>query len=155
MNCKSKRWLSVWCVLISPFSVLAADPPCQIGMVVRAGALNYDAKIKAFDAAKGLYKVEYVTGFKGDIEWLPPKGLKTCVATDIAIVPVPWFIGVWQLSTGGGGAWQKNQSTGSWRVVGLDVAGAPPIRISADGTFDWVIDHATTVKGPLAQGRTI
>lgn len=147
MNCKSKRWLSLWCVLLFPLSVLAADPACQIGMVVRAGAMNYDAKILAFDPVKGLYKVEYVKGYKGDIEWLPPKGLKTCSAGDISVINEPWFVGVWQLSTGGGGAWQKNPSTGSWRVVGLDTAGAPPIRISADGSFEWVINQTTTAKG--------
>jgi hypothetical protein len=116
-------------------------------MVVRAGALNYDAKILAFDAAKGMYKVEYVKGQKGETEWLPPKGLKTCTAPDIAAVPVPWFVGVWQLFTGGGGAWQKNPTTGSWKVSGLDAAGAPPIRISADGTFEWVINQTKTATG--------
>jgi hypothetical protein len=125
----------------------AENPPCQIGMVVRAGALNYDAKILAFNAANGLYKVQYVSGYKGDIEWVPPKGLKTCTAPAIASVPEPWFIGVWQLFTGGGGAWQKNPSTGSWKVVGLDAAGAPPIRISANGTYDWVINQTKTVAG--------
>ncbi len=65
----------------------------------------------------------------------------------IADVSVPWLIGVWQLVTGGGGAWQKNSVTNSWKVVGLDVAKAPPIRISVDGTFDWVIDDKQTVHG--------
>lgn len=147
MNCKIVQRLSMWLVLIFPLLVFAADPACQIGMVVRAGAMNYDAKIVAFDSAKGLYKVEYVKGYKGDTEWLPPKGLKTCVAADIATVPLPWFVGVWQLSTGGGGAWQKNPSSGSWHIVGLDTAGAPPIRISADGSFEWVINQTTTAKG--------
>lgn len=58
-----------------------------------------------------------------------------------------WFQGVWQLNTGGGGAWQKNPSTGSWKVVGLDVAGAPPIQIRADGSYEWVIDSKQTIKG--------
>lgn len=92
----------------------AAGPPCQIGMVVRAGALNYDAKILSFN---------------------PATGLKTCEAPEMAPVPVPWFVGVWHLTTGGSGAWAKNPSTGSWKVVGLDAAGAPPIRISADGSY--------------------
>jgi hypothetical protein len=134
-------------ILVLPTFAYAENPPCQIGMIVRAGALNYDAKILAFDVAKGLYKVQYVTGYKGDIEWVAPKGLKTCTAPEIASVTAPWFEGVWQLSTGGGGAWQKNSTTGSWKVVGLDTAGAPPIRINANGTYEWVIDHVKTVNG--------
>ena len=126
---------------------LPQDPPCQVGMTVRAGALNYDAKIVEFNAGTGLYKVQYVTGFKGDIEFLPPSDLKTCKAPPIAPVPMPWFHGVWQLNVGGGGAWQKNPTTGSWRVVGLDVAGAPPIRIAADGTYEWVINETQTIRG--------
>jgi hypothetical protein len=45
------------------------------------------------------------------------------------------------------GAWQKNSSTGSWKVVGLDSADAPPIRINANGTYEWVIDHVKSVNG--------
>ena len=124
-----------------------AMPACQIGMVVRAGALNYDAKILEFDTVKGLYKVQYVTGYKGDIEYLAPKSLKTCKAPEIAPVAETWFVGVWQLFTGGGGAWQNNPVTSSWKVIGLDSAGAPPIRIGADGTYEWVIDSSQTVSG--------
>ncbi len=139
--------LSILLFLLASSIASAQSPTCQIGMVVRAGALNYDAKILAFDAAKGLYKVQYVTGYKGDIEWVPPKGLKTCTAPDILAVAEPWFVGIWQLFTGGGGAWQKNPTTSSWKVVGLDAAGAPPIRISADGSYEWVINNTTTVNG--------
>jgi hypothetical protein len=125
----------------------SGKPPCQVGMVVRAGALNYDAKIVAIDAAKTMYKVQYVTGYKGDVEYLFPRDLKTCYAPDPAPVPEPWFIGVWQLSVGGGGAWAKNPVTGSWKVTALNVAGAPPIRISADGTYEWIIDQKQVVTG--------
>lgn len=122
-------------------------PPCVVGMVVRAGAMNYDAKILEFSEKTGLYKVQYVTGYKGEIEYVGPKGLKTCQAPPMVPVEVGWFAGVWQLNTGGGGAWMKNPTTGSWRVKGLDSAGAPPIRINGDGTYEWVIDHSVTVKG--------
>lgn len=125
----------------------AGTPGCQIGMVVRAGALNYDAKILEFNPETGLYKVQFVTGYKGDIEYVPPTGLKTCKAPDISPVPEKWFVGVWQLATGGGGAWAKNPTTGSWKVIGLDVAGAPPIKFDAGGSYEWVIDSATTVRG--------
>jgi hypothetical protein len=60
-------------ILVLPIFAYAENPPCQTGMIVCTGALNYDAKILAFDAAKGLYKVQYVTGYKGDIEWVSPK----------------------------------------------------------------------------------
>jgi hypothetical protein len=132
---------------VSQTSSASQKPPCQIGMIVRAGALNYDAKILEFNPANGLYKVQFVTGYKGQIEWDPPKSLKTCTAPDIAPVPESWFAGVWQLFTGGGGAWQKNPTTGSWKVIGLDVAGAPPIRIKQDGTYEWVIDATQTIAG--------
>jgi hypothetical protein len=141
------------CLLLTFASLSLADtkPACQIGMVVRAGVLNYDAKIVSFNPASGLYKVQFVTGYKGTIEWLPPADLKTCQAPPIAPVSEPWFIGVWQLVTGGGGAWQKNPVTNSWKVVGLDVAKAPPIRISADHTYDWIIDATKTAHGHWRQ----
>ncbi|WP_155121335.1 hypothetical protein [Bryobacter aggregatus] len=134
-------------LFLLPLMLCAQNPPCQIGMVVRAGALNYDAKILEFDAAKGLYKVQYVTGYKGEIEWLAPKSLKTCHAPAIAPVARGWFVGVWQLFSGGGGAYAKNAITGSWKVIGLDVAGAPPIAIQADGTYEWIIDSKKTIHG--------
>ncbi len=129
-------------------------PACEIGMVIRAGALNYDAKIIEFSKTTGLYKVQYVTGYKGDIEFVPPTGLKTCSAPSIAPVAEKWFVGVWQLFTGGGGAWQKNPTTNSWKVIGLDVAGAPPIRFSGDGTYEWVIDASQTIRGAWRTAAT-
>jgi len=134
-------------VFLLPIAVFAAGPPCSIGMVVRAGALNYDAKILGVEPSTGFYKVQFVTGYKGTIEYMPPRDLKTCIAPELAPVAVNWFHGVWQLSTGGGGAWQKNPTTGSWKVVGLDVAGAPPIRISPNGSYEWVIDSTQTIRG--------
>lgn len=112
-------------------------------MVVRAGALSYGARIVAFNPLSGLYKVEFVTGYKGTIEWMPPRDLKTCQAPPIAAVSLPWFTGVWQLVTVGGGAWQKNPVTNSRKVVGLDVAKAPPIRISADDGRDKILIERT------------
>ncbi len=141
--------LTAWLV---PGATPPQDPPCAIGMVVRAGALNYDAKILELNPVTGLYKVQYVRG--GDIEWVPPKDLKTCKAPAIASVPTTWFHGVWQLNVGGGGAWQQNASTGSWHVTGLDSAGAPPIRIAADGTFEWVINNAKTIRGRWRAAQT-
>ena len=148
---------SLLALVAASFAIAVAQQPmpaCQIGMVVRAGALNYDAKILAFDQVKGLYKVQYVTGYKGDIEYLAPRSLKTCKAPDIAPVSETWFVGVWQLFNGGGGAWQKNPTTNSWKVVGLNAAGAPPIRFDKDGSYEWVLDSTQTVKGKWRIAQT-
>jgi hypothetical protein len=140
-------WVPADHIRPAPAATSTGMPACQIGMVVRAGALNYDAKILALDQSTGLYKVQFVTGYKGDVEYVPPTGLKTCKAPDIAPVDEAWFVGVWQLFTGGGGAWQKNPTTNSWKVVGLDAAGAPPIRINQDGSYEWIIDQKQTITG--------
>ncbi len=140
--------LALFGVVLAVTGVFAVDPPCQIGMVVRAGATNRDAKILEFDAVKGLYKVQWVTGiYKGDIGWVPPSELKTCTAPAIAPVAQNWFVGVWQLFKGGGGAYAQNRVTGTWKVIGLDVAGTPPIGIKTDGSYEWVIDSKITVRG--------
>lgn len=124
----------------------AAGPPCKIGDVVRAGVLNYDAKIVEHNAAKGLYKVRYVTGYPGDVEWLPAKGLKTCTGVEAPAATESYFLGRWQLFTGGGGHWEKKGS-GDWHVKAGEVAKAPPLVIDKNGTYTWVIDSKTTVKG--------
>ena len=139
--------MKVLTAFLSAGIVFAAGPPCKIGDVVRAGALNYDAKIMEFDAAKGLYKVVYVTGYKGDVEWLAPKSLKTCTAPEIAAVKQEWFAGQWELFTGGGGAYVKSQTTGDWKAKALDVAKAPPLVILQDGTYVWKIDSTRTARG--------
>ena len=46
----------------------------------------------------------------------------------------------------GGGAWAKNPNSGSWKVVALDAAAGPPIRMNADGTFEWIIDQSQTIR---------
>jgi len=128
-------------------TALAQDPPCQVGMVVKAGSLNYNAKILEFISSSGLYKVQYVTGHPGEAAFVPPAGLKTCQAPPIAPVPLSWFQGVWQTFKGGGGAWAKNATSGSWKVVALDVAAGPPIRFNADGTYEWIVDQSQTLRG--------
>ena len=51
----------------------AAGPSCEIGTVIRAGALNYDAKIRKHDKARGLYQVEFVTASKAIENGFPRK----------------------------------------------------------------------------------
>jgi hypothetical protein len=126
----------------------AGLPPCTIGFVTRAGALNYDARIVAHDTAKGLYKVVYVTGFKGDEEWLPARGLKMCIGEAPAPVPQTFFVGTWDLFNGGGGVWvKKGADDHDPHVRALAAAQAPPLTLRDDGQYTWVIDSHTTVSG--------
>jgi hypothetical protein len=121
-------------------------PPCRVGSVTRAGALNYDAKILQYSAAKGLYQVRYINGYPGDEEWLPARGLKSCQGIDAAAVPLSFFAGTWDLFNGGGGAWMKSTKR-DWHVGRLDAAHAPPITLTGDGRYTWVLDSKTTIRG--------
>src|SRR3954469_20366600 len=105
----------------------ASGPPCAVGTVTRAGVLNYDAKIIKHDAKKGLYLVEFVTGYKGDREWLPASMLKTCTGEPPPEVTQDFYIGTWALWTGGGGAYVKKGN--DWHATWLDVAKAPPLTV--------------------------
>ena len=135
------------CALLLLPAARAADlPPCKIGDVTRAGVLNYDARIMEYNAAKGMYRVRYVTGYPGDEEWLPARQLKNCTGLVASGVPVSFFAARWELFTGGGGAYQK-QKSGDWHVKSLDAAKAPPLTIKTDGHYTWVIDVRTTVSG--------
>lgn len=125
-----------------------AKPPCTIGFVTRAGALNYDARIVAHDAAKGLYKVVYVSGFKGDEEWLPARGLKMCTGEEPGAVASGFFVGTWDLFNGGGGAWvKKSADDHDPHVRPLEAAHAPPFVVHGNGQYTWQLDSRTTVDG--------
>ena len=78
---------------------------------------------------------------------VPPSDLKTCTAPPIAPIAQNWFVGVWQLFKGGGGAYAQNRVTRTWKVIGLDVAGTPPIGIRTEGSYEWVTDSKSTVRG--------
>jgi hypothetical protein len=131
--------------LFAPAADAASGPPCAIGTVTRAGVLNYDAKILKHDAKKGLYLVEFVTGYKGDQEWLPATMLKTCTGEPPPEVKQDFYIGTWALWTGGGGAYVKKGN--DWKPTWLDAAKAPPLTVRKDGTYTWVIDSKTKVDG--------
>ena len=100
----------------------------------------------AHDAAKGLYKVVFVTGYPGDEEWLPASGLKSCTGAAPEAVTQAFFVGTWDLFIGGGGAWQK-KGTDDWHVGALDAANAPPLTIRGNGRYTWVLDSRTTTDG--------
>ena len=123
----------------------AAGPPCEVGTITRAGALNYDAKILKHDKARGLYYVEFVTGYKGDREWFAAPLLKTCTGEPAPPVTESYFPGTWHLWTGGGGAYVKKGN--DWHATWLDAAKAPPLTIRKNGTYTWTIDSKKTVEG--------
>jgi hypothetical protein len=122
----------------------AEKPACRVGTMTLASALNYDAKILQHDARKGLYLIRYLKS--GDEEWMPATGLKTCKGELPGPVPVSFFAGTWGLFTGGGGVWQKTNGV-DWHVRALDAAKTPPLTLSADGRYTWVLDSKTTVRG--------
>jgi len=126
------------------FCAQAAGPPCKVGDVVRAGVLNYDGKIIAHDAARGLYKVQRVSD--KSVEFLAADFLKTCTGQPPPPVTEAYFAGQWEMFTGGGGHYEKTNQR-DWHVVAGQVAKAPPLVIRKDGTYTWVIDSKTTVKG--------
>jgi hypothetical protein len=131
-------------------------PPCTVGFVTRAGALNYDARIVSHDPARGLYRVVFVTGYPGDEEWLVASDLKSCAGVPPPPVSLSFFAGTWDMFTGGGGAWQRKDAGSDWHIRALEGAKAPPLTIQADGSYTWVIDSQTTVSGqwhPAAAGE--
>lgn len=123
-----------WAALVLPAGAVAqTKPPCKVGDVVRAGALNYDAKILEYSAAKGLYRVRYVKGYVGDEEWVPARGLKTCQGIEPEPVALSYFFGRWELTLGGG-AYARQ-------------AEAPPLRIRDDGSYTWVLGKGKEIDG--------
>ena len=131
-------------ILLVSTTLFAAGPPCRVGDVVRAGVLNYDSKILAHDRTKGLYKVKDVRS--GLEDWLPAKMLKTCTGEEPPAVTEGYYVGLWELATGGGARWEKKPGH-DWHVTAGQTAKAPPITIRKDGTYTWVIDSKVTVKG--------
>jgi hypothetical protein len=69
-----------------------------------------------------------------------------CQGIDAAAVPLSFFAGTWDLFNGGGGAWMKSTKR-DWHVGTLDAAHAPPITLTADGRYTWVLDSKTTIRG--------
>jgi hypothetical protein len=144
--------LVLCCCLLPAAASAGTGPTCDVGTVTRAGALNYDAKILKHNRVKGLYLVEYVTGYKGDQEWLPATALKTCTGEPPPEVKQDFFLGTWALWTGGGGAYVKKGN--DWHATWTDVAKAPPLTIRKDGTYAWTIDSRKTVQGKWHVAQT-
>lgn len=133
------------------FDADAAGPPCKVGDVVRAGVLNYDARIVQHDRARGLYKVRRVSD--GSEESLPAQSLKTCTGEEPPPVTEGYFFGEWEMFTAGGGHYEKTNQR-DWHVVAGQAAKAPPLVIRKDRTYTWKIDSKTTVQGKWHVAQT-
>ncbi len=125
-------------------------PTCAVGMhVTRVSPLNYGAVILKFDAAKGTYQVK--SDSDGLLDWVPASKLRSsCVGAEAASVTMNYFIGKWSLFVGPTAHHQVIDDKG-YLVVGPG-AHVPPLQVNADGSYVWVIDSKTTLKG---QWRTL
>lgn len=122
-----------------------ALPPCRVGMHVPiVSPLNYAATILAFDAVKGSYQVK--SDADGLVDWVPARNLRySCVGAEAAVVTQSYFIGRWSLFLGPTAHHEIIDSKG-YLVVGSG-AHVPPLQINADGSYVWVIDSRTTIRG--------
>jgi len=120
-------------------------PPCRIGFhAPLVSPLNRGAMILDYDAAKGSYKVK--SDGDGLIDWVPAYKLRySCVGADAKPVTESYFIGDWSLFIGPTPNKEIIDSKG-YLVVGPG-AHVPPLKINGDGSYIWVIDSRTTIRG--------
>ena len=134
------------CLLSSVlFAQDAKLPPCSVGMHVSiVSPLNYGGKILAFDEAKGSYQVQ--SDRDGLKDWVPARNLRySCVGAEPKPASDSFFIGSWTLFIGPTPHHEVIDGKG-YLVVGTG-AHVPPLAINVDGTFVWIIDSKTTVRG--------
>lgn len=120
-------------------------PACRIGFhAPSVSPLNRGAMILDYDAAKGSYKVK--SDGDGLIDWVPAYKLRySCVGADAKPVTETYFIGDWSLFVGPTPHKEMIDAKG-YLVVGPG-AHVPPLKINADGSYIWVIDSRTTIRG--------
>jgi hypothetical protein len=105
--------------------------------------INYPGHIVAQDKAKGTWKVRCDSS--KDESWVSADDLKrVCTAQDVA-VSEKYFVGKWDLFTGGGAAYYERGGS-IYRTAEAAVR-TPPLTINADGTYVWPVDSKTTIKG--------
>jgi hypothetical protein len=98
----------------------------------------------AYDAAKGSYQVK--SDDDGLTDWVPARNLRySCTGAPAAPVTQAYFIGKWSLFLGPTAHHEVIDSKG-YLVVGSG-AHVPPLQINADGSYTWVLDSRTTVRG--------
>jgi hypothetical protein len=106
--------------------------------------LNYGAKILTYDAAKGSYQVK--SDDDGMTDWVPARNLRySCTGAAAAPVTQAYFIGKWSLFLGPTAHHEVIDSKG-YLVVGSG-AHVPPLQINVNGTYTWVLDSRSTVRG--------
>jgi len=130
----------------SSASAQAANLPiCKVGMHAPiVSPLNYGGTILAIDAAKGTYQIK--SDGDGLVDWVPARQLRySCVGAEAAPVTENYFIGRWTLFIGPTAHYENIDSKG-YLVVGSG-AHAPPLQINADGSYVWVLDSRTIVRG--------
>ena len=120
-------------------------PICKVGMHAPIiSPLNYGGTILAIDAAKGTYQIK--SDGDGLVDWVPARLLRySCVGAEAAPVTENYFIGRWTLFIGPTAHYENIDSKG-YLVVGPG-AHAPPLQINADGSYAWVLDSKTIVRG--------
>ncbi|MEP6574063.1 MAG: hypothetical protein ABJD11_15280 [Gemmatimonadota bacterium] len=113
--------------------------------------LNYSANIMAYDAGKGSYQVK--SDADGLTDWVPARNLRySCTGAEAAPVTLGYFVGKWSLFLGPTAHHEVIDEKG-YLVVGPG-AHVPPLQINADGTYTWIIDRQTTIRGrwrPVAE----
>ena len=134
-----------WTVAVFAHAQNPSLPMCKVGMhVPLVSPLNYAATILAFDEAKGTYQVK--SDSDGLKDWVPARNLRySCVGGESKAIPATFFAGNWTLFVGPTAHHEVIDSQG-YLVVGRG-ARVPPLTITADGTYVWVIDSATTIRG--------
>ena len=122
----------------------AVMPPCTVGMHLPiVSPINRSGTLLAIDAAKGSYQVK---GEDGLVDWVPARSLRySCVGAEAAPVAPSYFIGKWSLFIGPAAHHEVIDGEG-YLIVGSG-AQVPPLEIKADGSYVWVIDSKTTVRG--------
>jgi hypothetical protein len=120
-------------------------PACRVGLHVPiVSPLNYGGTILAFDVAKGSYQVK--SDSDGLIDWIPARNLRySCAGADAVAVTQSYFMGRWSLFLGPTAHHEVIDSKG-YLVVGSG-AHVPPLQINTDGSYVWVIDSRTTIRG--------
>lgn len=120
-------------------------PPCRVGLhVAKVSPLNYGGTILAYDAAKGSYQVR--SDRDGLVDWVPKYNLRySCSGADAAPVTPSYFYGRWSLFIGPT-AHRETIDDKGYIVVGSG-AHVPPLQINPDGSYVWMIDSRTTIRG--------
>lgn len=130
---------------VSVSGVTFADtlPACKIGLpVITLACINYPGHIVGHDAAKGTWKVR--CDEDKDESWVSAGELKrTCTAQEAAISE-KYFIGRWDMFTGGGVSYYERGGD-IYRHPEAAVK-TPPLSINADGTYLWT-DYQHSWKG--------